>query len=172
MTFDAPALRFRVGGLPVPEGSMSGYLRGGKIRIVPQNQKALKRWRGDVAKACEITLLGDLAWKPMTGPVMLALTFGFARPVSHPKGRTTWPTGKGTTGDVDKLARAVLDALTGLAYRDDAQVVTVLAAKDWCGQGVARHLTLPGAVVRAWRIDTETPSTGQLSLLGEQEPSQ
>ena len=32
-------------------------------------------------------------------------------------------------GDVDKLARAALDALTGVVYADDEQVTTLLAGK-------------------------------------------
>jgi len=33
--------------------------------------------------------------------------------------------------DIDKLARAVLDALTGVAYEDDEQVVKLVASKEY-----------------------------------------
>ena len=51
--------------------------------------------------------------------------FYFARPKSLNKSilqKTTRP-------DVDKLIRAVLDALTGIVYADDSQVTAVSAAK-------------------------------------------
>lgn len=31
--------------------------------------------------------------------------------------------------DIDKLVRAVMDSLTGIAYRDDAQVIILTASK-------------------------------------------
>ena len=33
--------------------------------------------------------------------------------------------------DLDKLCRAVLDALTGIAYKDDQQVVSLFATKSY-----------------------------------------
>jgi crossover junction endodeoxyribonuclease RusA len=33
--------------------------------------------------------------------------------------------------DIDKVCRAVLDALTGILYRDDAQVVALSAVKTY-----------------------------------------
>lgn len=168
---DAPALRFRVSGIPVPQGSKRIGRRGARPVILDDNDKVLKRWRADVATAAQIRLMADPTWRPILGPVQLALAFGFTRPASHPKTRTTWPTGQNTTGDIDKLARAAMDALTGIAYRDDAQVITLHAAKDWCGQGVASALTLPGLIVRVWRLEA-APTSGAIPLqLTEQDPS-
>lgn len=36
-----------------------------------------------------------------------------------------------TRPDADKLLRAVGDALTGVVYRDDAQLTTVVVRKRW-----------------------------------------
>ena len=55
-----------------------------------------------------------------------------------PKDRLGEPT---TPPDIDKLIRAGLDALTAVAYRDDAQVTFVRAWKRYCGWGV------PGVMV-------------------------
>lgn len=73
-------------------------------------------------------------------PVRVAMAFAFARPPSHlaaDRKRLTksgrefpGPQGHGL-GDVDKLARAVADALTSALYSDDADVVRLDAAKFW-----------------------------------------
>jgi len=58
--------------------------------------------------------------------------FQFVRPKSHytAKGalRDAAPRHVGKP-DIDKLCRAVLDALTGIAYADDSQVVALDASK-------------------------------------------
>lgn len=169
MSAAAPLVRFRVAGLPIPQGSKRiGRARGGKPILLDDNDKALRPWRRGVTQAAKVALFGDFTWQPLVGPVRLALAFGFTRPPSHPKTRQTWPVGKGTTGDVDKLARAAMDALTdGGVWRDDAQVIELFVAKDWCGQGVAEQLLLPGLIVRVWRLH-EAPTSGQIPLLTEQ----
>lgn len=66
--------------------------------------------------------------------------FRFARPKSHhgAKGLKQTAPAHPTTrnlGDTDKLVRACLDALTGLAYDDDSQVVEAAGIKRWCEPG-------------------------------------
>lgn len=171
MTGPAPALRFRVTGLPIPQGSKRIGKRGKKAIILDDNDKVLKPWRKSVTDAAELAIYPQqFTWQPIVGPVRIAVLFGFARPASHPKGRRTWPTGIGTVGDVDKLARAVMDACTDAkVWRDDALVVELHTVKDWCGYGAARLLTVPGCVVRIWRITDDPPSSGQIPLLAQQE---
>lgn len=74
----------------------------------------------------------------MAGAVVVDLVFRLARPqkirssvVSH----TTRP-------DVDKLARCVLDALTGVVYKDDGQVVAMRLAKQYAPIGEAAGVTI------------------------------
>jgi Holliday junction resolvase RusA-like endonuclease len=45
--------------------------------------------------------------------------------------RASAPRLPATRPDIDKLLRAVLDALTGLVFVDDGQVVTVNMAKEY-----------------------------------------
>jgi crossover junction endodeoxyribonuclease RusA len=49
--------------------------------------------------------------------------------------------------DIDKLARAVLDALTGVAFRDDSQVAKLDLLKLWV------DAIPPGVQVIVWAID-------------------
>ena len=83
--------------------------------MLPQNPKS-KTWEGRIASI----VLAVYKRKPVPGPVCVDLEFYFRRPKNH------FGTGKNahtlkdsvpyhpcSRGDVDKLARAVLDALTG-----------------------------------------------------------
>ena len=90
-------------------------------------------------------------WEPIAGPVEVTVTFRFARPAGHyGTGRnadTVRPSAPahptGGKGDIEKLVRAVHDALTAAGvWRDDAQVVRLNAAKVWCQEGER-----PGAVI-------------------------
>jgi len=71
--------------------------------------------------------------------VAIGMQFFFLRPKSASARKRPYMTVK---RDVDKLARAVLDALTGIVYEDDAQVVVLTAAKDYVEQnrGVKIHV--------------------------------
>ncbi|MGH9249435.1 MAG: RusA family crossover junction endodeoxyribonuclease, partial [Acidimicrobiales bacterium] len=88
---------------------------------------------------------------PMTGPVAVALRFTLRRPASAPKRRRTWPIGA-RSGDIDKLQRAILDALTDVGvWKDDAQVVHVDAGKDY--QGADGYLDRPGVTITVRLLD-------------------
>lgn len=61
------------------------------------------------------------------GPVSLRLLFYLRKFKTSAR---THPIGS-RDGDVDKLARGVLDALTGVAYGDDSQVTQLVAVKRY-----------------------------------------
>ena len=101
----------------------------------------LREWRALVATAAK-RAMGQRP--PFAGPVKATLVFYFPRPASHTKAErlVPWVAVKGRH-DVDKLQRAVFDALTDSAcYEDDALVVHVEARKLYC-DGDER----PGVVV-------------------------
>lgn len=154
----APDFRLRVNGIPYPQGSKIPFVAGGRALLRDDNAKVLKPWRKAVTKAAQVALIDRFDWQPLDGPLRCAILFAFQRPPSHPKRRRTWPTGKGTVGDIDKLERAVFDALTvARVWVDDAAVVEQHSVKDWCGYGQAALLTVPGVVVRIWRITEQDP---------------
>jgi Holliday junction resolvase RusA-like endonuclease len=154
-----PVLQFRVAGTPSTQGSKTGFAikskATGKYRavIVDKNPKTLKPWR-EAVRSTAVEALGD-GWVPLDGPVRVLCAFAVARPSSAPKTRRTWPTGA-RSGDVDKLARAVLDALTDAGvWADDARVIDLRVLKDYPGEAVAQ--TTPGVLVRVWRADQPMP---------------
>ena len=70
---------------------------------------------------------------PMTGPLKAVLRIHLPALKSGPKAlRSAPPTGR---PDLDNVVKAVLDALNGVLYADDAQVVTLEAYKRRCDPG-------------------------------------
>lgn len=129
-------IAFEVIGEPKPQGSKRAVpiYRGGVpvmkdgrtlTRVIEDNPK-LAQWRQEVAHAVRAIYDGPL----ITGPVQLRLCFGRPRPKSHyGSGRNAgvlkrlapkYPTSR---PDTIKLARAIEDALTGVLWRDDSQIV-------------------------------------------------
>lgn len=110
-----------VPGRPAPQGSKR-YLGNG---VSVESSKAVAPWRADIRS----TLLEHLHdEEPMRGPVTVRLSFVMPRPANTPK---TAPTPYAIKRpDVDKLVRAVLDAIGSAGvWQDDSQVVELFARK-------------------------------------------
>lgn len=121
-------IRLEVIGVPEPQGNKTGFVRGGKVVMVEGKtddaRKRFKSWRDGVAaeaKAYQVTHRLAL----IDEPVELGIVFRMPRPRSAPK-RRIWPD---TRPDIDKLERAVLDALTGTLLVNDSRVVVVTKRK-------------------------------------------
>jgi Holliday junction resolvase RusA-like endonuclease len=153
-------VHFRLAGVPVPQGSKklipARFSKARKLipaRLIDDNAPKLKPWRRDLKKAAERAK--PFGMVPEPGPVRVVCLFALPKPASAPKRRRTWPIGKGR-GDVDKLARAVLDALTDAeVVRDDSQVIDLHASKDY--PGVLVEQMTPGVLVRVYRIEHAPP---------------
>lgn len=65
--------------------------------------------------------------EPFCGPIMVKVDTYRALPKSRPKKATTEP--DTYKPDADNVLKVVLDALNGVAYRDDSQVVVVQMTK-------------------------------------------
>ena len=120
-------ISFRVIGEPQTQGSKRAFAKNGRAWVVETGGAKHKSWREAVASEARAALGGAPL---LTGPLEITLVFALPRPASAPKRRRTWPIGA-RSGDVDKLARAVLDAITGTIARDDAQVIGLEVSKDY-----------------------------------------
>lgn len=135
----ADRVAIRVFGTPIPQGSKSASVIKGRAVIRDANAKSLHAWRLDVTAAA----IDQARYaEPLTGPVRAWLRFTFDRPASHyGTGRNadilkaTAPAYPGHgCGDLDKLQRAIFDALTAARiYSDDTQVIDVRARKFYAG---------------------------------------
>lgn len=124
--------RVFVPGHPAAQGSKAFKgMRNGKPILVEQSER-VKPWRQMVATAAQFASRG-LA----DGPVGIRLDFVMPRPKTASETAVLLATKR--TGDVDKLCRAVFDALSGVWFTDDAQVVDLRATKR-----VALHGETPG----------------------------
>lgn len=130
-------IEFTVLGRARPQGSKKAFKHPSTGRIILTEQsKQVGPWRENVRGEALRAGLGD----PVDGPVMVHVVAVFARPKSHYRtgknahllkdSAPATPTTR-SVGDIDKLARAVLDALTGVVFMDDSQVVALVAAKRW-----------------------------------------
>jgi crossover junction endodeoxyribonuclease RusA len=94
---------------------------------VTSDNPRLKEWRDLVAYTAQQHVRGG----QLSGAVTLRVVFQLARPASLPKRVTTHV----TKPDLDKLVRSVGDSLSGVVYRDDSQVVQILARKVYAPLG-------------------------------------
>mgnify|MGYP003123089707 CR=1 FL=1 len=147
-------------GVPVAQGSM---VRWGP-RIAHSNDKELKTWR--YAVISEIAAATPIGWDASKA-VEVTATFKYQRPKSHyGTGRNSKrlldsaPKEKITTPDLDKLVRAVGDAIqqSGI-LRSDGQIVYWNAGKRYVYDG-----ELPGLDLRIIGV----PWTSLIALTHEQ----
>ena len=120
MTLSA-RVRFIVDAEPRSQGSMTAVYnrRLGIARVRHSNAPALSSWRNLVREAARKE--GAALW---TGPIGMRMSFGLKAPLNKSHGYPKSP-------DLDKLIRGVLDALTGVCYHDDSQVVNIESEKLW-----------------------------------------
>lgn len=126
---------FQVRGIPATQGSKRAFvLKGtGRAVITEAGGQHHRDWRTRVAAAAQDAADGR---ELLAGPVFVNLHFRLPKPASAPKRKRTWPI-SARSGDIDKLCRCVLDALTGVLFNDDSQVVTLTASKDYGDPGAA-----------------------------------
>lgn len=155
-------ITFTVRGLPAPQGSKRAFRNkySGRIQQVESSTRVAP-WRSDVRDAAEaeMTARGD-GGALLTGPVAVELAFRLPRPKGHHGARglrpsaPVWPA---TKPDLDKLARAVLDACTGLVWTDDSQVVDLGLRKRYAdGEPVGVTVTVRDLAARAPTADGDT----------------
>lgn len=115
-------LTFHVDGIPVPQGSKKAFIVKKRAIIVDDNATSLKPWRAHVRKAAEAAL-GD---RPgFDDAVYVLLDFYM------PRGKTVRRLRPSTRPDVDKLTRAILDALTDSGVLKDDGLVVSLHVEEW-----------------------------------------
>lgn len=105
-------------------------------RVAPGKGRAgaaITGWKEAISTVARATVPGG----PVDGPLEMTIIAILSPPPSLlrkdgtlRKGARVCPTGA-RDGDVDNLAKAVLDALHGIVYEDDAAVVKLTVSKVW-----------------------------------------
>lgn len=139
-------LVIRVPGVPAPQGSLRAFTRNGRAWATSDNPRT-RPWKAAVtaeaARAVEAAALANPAFG--REPVGVSVTFRLPRPRGHYGKRGLLPSAPRYPAgmpDLDKLARAVLDALTGIVWRDDAQVVALDVYKRYQAEGAELVTTI------------------------------
>jgi len=132
-------IEFSVRGVPQPKGSKKGF-------VIPKTNRAIVVDANPKTKPWQV-LIKHVAGQyappegPWEGPVALCVRLWMPRPSTVPKVRLGYPT---TRPDALKLCRACEDALTGVIYGDDSQVVDLYIQKRYGP---------PGVDVKVWQIE-------------------
>jgi Holliday junction resolvase RusA-like endonuclease len=142
-------------GTPVPKGSAKAFAIPGKdgarprAVVVSDNKVKLKHWQTQIAnEAQSIRATSIRSGTPVPafdGPMNVTVEFFFNRPKSISRQTRPFPVVK---PDLDKLIRAVLDGLTSVVWRDDAQVISLEAKKFYLNEPGSEYaqITIDGKV--------------------------
>jgi Holliday junction resolvase RusA-like endonuclease len=162
-------LTVTVRGVPRPKPDPRCFGRGGHHHLsIPANSPGYAQWRERCTEAGRA--LAAQQRFPKGTPVGLMITVTVPRPTSHYRTgknahllRSTAPAFplSRSHGDIDKIQRLILDALTDSGvWDDDSQAVRVEAAKCYPDDpGSPDSLEHPGAVIRIWNLKEDTECT-------------
>lgn len=175
---DPLLVKFWVPGIARPKGSMKSFWnKKAKRAVLLGANPDTEAWQSRVTEAAKSA---GLAISPL--PVSINVWFFFTRPKVHwnSKGqlKKNAPYEHYRKPDADKLLRAVLDALTSIAYIDDCQVCAVRVVKRWLNdpshqpgaliaiEQLAHSLTCPTAkpatpLTLFEEVSSTDPSSGQ-----------
>ncbi len=121
-------IEFFVPGIPQPGGSKRAFVnkKTGRAIITEDNPKS-RPWRAVVVDRATAAMRGRA---PLTGPVWMSVIFYVLRPRGHyGTGRNqgtvkrSAPKAPMVRPDYLKLTRSTEDALKGICWKDDSQVV-------------------------------------------------
>jgi crossover junction endodeoxyribonuclease RusA len=135
-------MRITIHGRPAQQGSSKAFIvrdrRTGRPRaiVTSDNRTELQAWREAVRTEAQTAAIDEAGYRDR-GPVELTITWELPRPKRARAGDL--PDGR---PDIDKLERAVLDALTGVWYRDDGQVTDLTGRKRYAEPGEPPRVTI------------------------------
>lgn len=114
-------VEFTVHGIPAPQGSKRVFMVKGRP-VLTDASKNLTPWRDSVASAAHEAARGEM----FDCPLFVHLHFRMPRPKTVKRVHPT------VAPDLDKLERAVFDAMTaGGLIRDDALIVSACVNKRY-----------------------------------------
>ena len=125
-------IHFKIEGKPVPQGRPRAARMGAGVRIYdPPKSKAYKQMVA--AKVRSYMKINGI--EMMEEPLIVHLNFYFKPPKSYTKKKLKLiEEGKlyyTKLGDVDNLAKGLLDGCNKLLFKDDAQIVSLTSSKHY-----------------------------------------
>lgn len=129
-------ISFTIEGIPQPRGSKKALPNRatGRAMMVDSNPKS-GPWMNAVAHQASRAMNGAPL---LAGPLEVCVTFAFPRPKAHYRSgkrstelRDDAPEWHDKKPDGDKLERAIGDGMTGVVFRDDAQIARWVVEKRY-----------------------------------------
>ena len=128
-------IEFTVYATPTPQGSMKGFVlpgkNGAKARaILTSDNSKLRPYRQEVTRSAMVAMSERGVPEPFADkhvPVSITFDFYIAKPKSVSKKRTEHV----VKPDLSKLIRSTEDAMTGVIYSDDAQIIAFNTRKHY-----------------------------------------
>jgi crossover junction endodeoxyribonuclease RusA len=141
-------IEFTVYGTPQPKGSTRAFMpKGARFPVVTSDNPNLKRWEKNIRSylaglmaAVSKETRADLWAAP------IAIEVHFHLPVPKKLARKSMPLHV-KRPDLDKLVRGAIDPLIGVVFKDDSQVASIRATKQYAENGVAKVDFLVEAMV-------------------------
>lgn len=119
-------VQFFVPGIPKPGGSKTGFYSKNLNQVMIVDASKNMDWKSSI----KVFAIQAYSGIPLTIPLILSVIFTMPRPKTHygtgknksqlKQSSPKYPTGK---PDALKLCRCLEDALTGILWRDDSQIV-------------------------------------------------
>jgi len=118
-------LTFYVNGEPIAQPRHRIAARGRYAKAYIPRDHAIHAWKWAIEEVAR-EQAERVGWVPRKGIALaVSMVFSFERPRSN---KTQWHTQR---PDLDNLTKAVLDALHGIAFLDDAVVDEMKLRKQW-----------------------------------------
>ena len=143
-------IAFEVSGTPAPQGSKKAFLHPITKRILMMESSAkVKPWRQAVADTAASFMRAE-GLEPFAGPVEMAVTYFLRPPQKHYRKDGSLRPGSpylvSNKPDLSKLQRSTEDALTGICYNDDSQIVRMILDKVYSRHERARIAIRPAVL--------------------------
>ena len=159
-------MSFDVEGHPSPGGSKNAFRnpRTGRIVVVDAGGKKTKVWRQAVAAAGALAMRG----RPLlAAPIGVVFDFRMSRPKAHYHAdgriRRDAPPVPIVRPDATKLQRSTEDALTGIVWRDDAEIAEIRTTRAYAFEG-SSGVRVTAFTIRFLRDEKQTPEDFPSSL--------
>lgn len=158
----ATPLEFFVPGKPVTQGSHRPFTYrrkdGGIGAGVDNDNKRTRPWKSAVASAALFALAGEPKFSEQA--LEVRAVFGLERPKGHYRTgrnshlvRSSAPELPSTQPDLDKLQRAVGDALEGIVYEGDSRIVRWDPVKIYVPRGMVTGVAIRVAPIGGEEIE-------------------
>lgn len=139
----AGTISVTIPGEPIAQGRPRAFVRGGHARVY--QPKKSRSWKGAARYAMKAELgdQGETTLPFPSGPVAVVVRAYHTCPKSDHRVRNPAPLRwRAKKPDAENVAKAVLDAATGVLWGDDAQVARLTIEQYTAAQGEAPRVEL------------------------------